>query len=522
MSQIWKRPGIRKARERFGKFGKNENGAVAIIVSVALPAMLLMAGGAADYARFLAARSKLQAAVDSATLATYAYFNKNGSITQADLRRYFDHHLKASLDSRLEQLLAIKEKRIHLDRTDRHLQVSVVADFPTTFIRLAGLDSMSIGVKSAAKAAIGRTEVALVLDTTGSMQGRKMRELKRAAAKFLDTIHARLPDDPNAFKVAIVPFAEYVNVGRKYRHASWIKVDPDVTARKSVRYKHCPGKWVCHKRKWRTWKHCWWEGNPDSPNRRRKCTWKSGWKCVKSEYVKTGKCYWTTWNPSAKIRWEGCVGSREYPLNLKDEGYGGEKVPGVMNHPRRPSHPVTHYDGWYVNERNKCGTPLTPLTSLKDNLRRLKQKIRALKADGYTYIPSGLVWGWRVLSPGKPFDQGSSDSDVRKIIVLMTDGANTRAPDRRGDRLYRDHQEHNVAYANRMLTELCNNIKATNPATGKRNADIITITFEVRNRTIKSLLQGCSTLGSYDVKSGQLEKVFEKIATDLVDLHLTE
>ena len=70
------------------------------------------------------------------------------------------------------------------------------------------------------RASVGRTEVALVLDTTKSMEGARLAELKRAARKFLDTIDASLPDnDANAFKVAIVPFSEYVNVGLGRRAA---------------------------------------------------------------------------------------------------------------------------------------------------------------------------------------------------------------------------------------------------------------------------------------------------------------
>jgi hypothetical protein len=48
---------------------------------------------------------------------------------------------------------------------------------------------------------------------------------------------------------------------------------------------------------------------------------------------------------------------------------------------------------------------------------------------GGTNQAEGLAWGWRVLSPGAPFTQGetfnAARDNVRKVIVLMSDGENT-------------------------------------------------------------------------------------------------
>ena len=58
-----------------------------------------------------------------------------------------------------------------------------------------------------------------------------------------------------------------------------------------------------------------------------------------------------------------------------------------------------------------------------------------LVAQGETYLPSGLIWGWRVLSPTAPFTKVEASANQpastissyhnprwRKIMVLMTDG----------------------------------------------------------------------------------------------------
>ena len=218
--------------------------------------------------------------------------------------------------------------------------------------------------------------------------------------------------------------------------------------------------------------------------------------CKKWKSTPITPCIPHVWWSSKVLQWKGCVGSRTYPLNIKDEQYG-TRVPGVMNRPRNTAYPASSMKGWRWGEKNYCPTALIPLTPLKTGRDKLVNKIDSLQTKGHTFIPAGLLWGWRVLSPQAPFTEGVSwtevkQKNVQKIIVLMTDGQNTHAPDRRPNRSYADHQEANSAYADQLLTNLCNNIKATNPATGKPYADIITITFDVSDPNVKKLMQQCS------------------------------
>ncbi len=46
----------------------------------------------------------------------------------------------------------------------------------------------------------------------------------------------------------------------------------------------------------------------------------------------------------------------------------------------------------------------------------------ALGSGSGTIISEGLRWGRHVLSPASPFTEGSDDDDMRKIIILLTDG----------------------------------------------------------------------------------------------------
>jgi len=338
-------------------------------------------------------------------------------------------------------------------------------------------------------------------------------------------------------------------VGKQYRNASWIQVPPDgyrtmqkksrsCTYTRCVKYTYggmrCsysgPMRRVCRK-------SCRYVGSMDGGYRRvctTKCTNQrtrvcrydpSRRRCVSYRKFTRYPCFTSTSRRRRYIKWEGCVGSRNYPLNISDGNYG-VRVPGVMDYTRDTRYDDMHYRG-YTWEYNYCPrTPITPLKSVKTQKTALQREIDKLSANGWTYIPAGLVWGWRVLSPQAPFTEGADDNEVQKynvqkIIVLMTDGENTRAPDRRSSRAYKDHGSGSTSYANDLTRRLCKNITAINPVTGRRNAEIVTITFDVRSSTVKKLLRDCSTLGSYDVGTGQLEKIFEDIATQLVELHLS-
>ncbi len=69
----------------------------------------------------------------------------------------------------------------------------------------------------------------------------------------------------------------------------------------------------------------------------------------------------------------------------------------------------------------------SPIVELTNNQKRMRDAINAMQPGGYTHIPQGLVWGWRVLSPGEPFTQGVAydDTTTQKALVLLSDGKNT-------------------------------------------------------------------------------------------------
>jgi hypothetical protein len=72
-----------------------------------------------------------------------------------------------------------------------------------------------------------------------------------------------------------------------------------------------------------------------------------------------------------------------------------------------------------------CPTPIVPLTTNENTVQSAISNMRHWMGGG-TNQAEGLAWGWRVLSPAQPFTEGAAyGPDVRKVIVLMSDGENT-------------------------------------------------------------------------------------------------
>lgn len=207
-----------------------------------------------------------------------------------------------------------------------------------------------------------------------------------------------------------------------------------------------------------------------------------------AQYVNVGAAAaGSPWLDAPKKGYFGCVGSRKYPLNIEDRDYAANKVPGLNG--------------------NACPPPVTPLTSDKNTVTKA---IESLKADGWTYIAGGLVWGWRTLSPEPPFTGGMTKQEMeetkaQKALVLLTDGENTRAPS------YPEHNSADAALADKLLIQACNNVKAD-------GIKVYTIAFDLKSANIKSLLEDCaSTPGDfYDaMTSHELAKAFKEISSSL-------
>ena len=69
---------------------------------------------------------------------------------------------------------------------------------------------------------------------------------------------------------------------------------------------------------------------------------------------------------------------------------------------------------------------LRPIHPLTNNLGSLKAAVQQLTPSGNTNVTIGMQWGMEVFSPSAPFTTAQTGGNVRKVMVVLTDGFNTQ------------------------------------------------------------------------------------------------
>ena len=447
----------------------DNRGSISILFAFAALPIAAMAGLALDYSQALRAEKNMQVALDSAALAAAQALAKGEADPEAVARQYFAQNFTA-LGIAPSPVLTID-----ITAAERKVAARGHADMPTNFARLFGIDKFEIGASAQAEFGISKSEVALVLDNTGSMAGAKLDALKAAARDLVLSLYETPSADQN-IKVALVPFAQYVNVGLTNRNRSWMDVEPDSSTTTNQCYDTYPNATSSNCRD-ETYT-CYNDGVASSCTSN-VCDWNYG------DPVQT--CSDVTWYTT----WYGCAGSRPHPLDVSTAADFSTRVPGIMN--------------------VSCPSELTRLTNSD---AEILAKIDAMVATGETFVQPGVTWGWRALDWNEPFADGADpavDRVVKKYMVVMTDGSNTKSP------IYPDHTGSEAVLADSLTSEICTAVKA-------KGVTIYTVAFEVVEPTIQALLQGCaSSPADYYQASdaAALSEAFKKIADAMKVVHLS-
>lgn len=448
---------------------RNAKGNVAIIFAITIVPLLLAVGCAVDYSRALNAQATLQNAADAAVLAAGA----SDKVTDTEVTALVNQYLAGNkYDLKLKAVDAVTVKSTG---TAGGISVHVAGEVSTTFMSLAGYSSIDVGADTGIKRSAGAAplELALVLDTTGSMAGSKLDGLK-AAAK--DLAAAVLSGSTNA-KVGVVPFSRYINVGVSQRSESWVTVPPDYTEPGAC-WDTYPNKTGCTI----TTYTCYNEGVAST------CSSESCTGLGAPVQVCGGSTDYT---------WYGCLGSRPDPDNAVVSGAMSTPYPGFLG--------------------VGCGAQITDMTN---NASDITTAIDGLSAGDETYIPSGLIWGWNLLEPEKPYDKAASVSDIsakggKKALVLMSDGANTLVSWPNGV-----HWScmPDCSATDTLTSQICENIKASGIV-------VYTVLFDVSDPKIEKMLGDCSSgtgMSFVASDSAGLMAAFKKIGKSLGQLRLSQ
>jgi hypothetical protein len=189
------------------------------------------------------------------------------------------------------------------------------------------------------------------------------------------------------------------------------------------------------------------------------------------------------------------------------------------------------YVGRSTNAPNAECTIKTVVPLMNDKIQLLGH-VNAMQASGYTHINLGAAWGWRVLSPGAPFSEGSpyGDKDWQKAFVLMTDGIN--AIPGRSSALGSDYTAYGYLSQGRLGTSsrtqaeriLDENTLAICSRMKNQGIRVYTILLMENDRNTVNLMRNCATSPDMFFQSptgADLRRVFQAIASDLTNLRLT-
>ena len=459
------------------KYLKDTGGQFAIMFGLATTAIIIGVGAAVDMTGMSHHSTYLQGLTDAGALAAVA----SGDEEISKLREHANKHIDSNEDSGS----GVKVK-VELDGDI--LRVTGSSEYKTKFMSIVG--KKSLPVQTVSEAPIGQgiaANVAMVLDRTGSMNGDNMTALKDAAGSLVDTIEGFNTE----VRVSVVPFSDYVNVGLANRNAPWMDVAPDSTGltQSSCYMKRDivnPG--LCKTTK--ILKTCYSDGVPSD------CT-ETKQTCPDAAY---GPEYETCSDYTPTEKWHGCAGSRTDPLHM-DPGFNGNRIPGVMN--------------------QTCGEELLPLTT---NMMQVDKALNNLTASGNTYVPAGLIWGWRTLHEDRPFnDVSNADKDVKKIMILMTDGQNTLgygSPKHNWIDMAGTDAKTKQGETDDLMLKLCTSIK-------KEGIELYTVAYKFHSsaKTSKGMIKKCASTKNmfFDAQnSTDLKRAFESIGKSLLNVRLSK
>lgn len=460
---MWK-SALRKLRCKGKKLLEDSSANFALTTAFLAVPVIATAGFAIDLSLAMNEKTRLQAIADAAVLSAAVLPETN----QATLAKIASDFFMAN--ARGPSLRELKISDVSYS-PDKRIKMVVKARMPLTLGSVLFSEGLEISVAaSAQQGATTPMEVALVLDNTASMSGKKIEDLRKAALSLVATL-----EKPHSamIRIGVVPFSNYVNVGVKYRKASWISV-PDgyplvqnrcQTSKPVIAKSQCRMEQVVRYN----------DGTP--------------------VYSTVEKCGSYTYGPEKAVcqnvthDWNGCVASRRAPL---------DDIDAVSDTP------------YTVVIDAVCGAPLTPLTS---DMGIVRTGINAMKPQNNTYIPAGLLWGWALLSEEEPFKEAASRDKADKYLVLMTDGDSTlkafggaHIDDLKG-----------VA-ASELSAKLCENIKAS-------GVKVFTVGIGNLKKSTSDMLSKCASMQDFAVLASDtstLSRIFENIAQKMLAPRLVE
>ena len=207
------------------RFIRNTDGNIAILFILMSTVLFFFVGGAVDYSRWNAVRADMIESMDAASLALARRAQSNPSMSDAQLEDYGKQFFfeNFNYEDAIEKLSGgeegVPDDIISFNLSNNALvEACVEGKLYTYLMRIVGKSYFDIyECVEITKKGTGQVELALVLDVTGSMDGRidgtrKIDSLKDAVETMLDVMYDGAPTSQN-LRIGVVPFNAYVNPG---------------------------------------------------------------------------------------------------------------------------------------------------------------------------------------------------------------------------------------------------------------------------------------------------------------------
>ena len=545
---------LRRLADVIFRVRRERRGDVAIIFALALIPLIAFIGVAIDYSRANAVKADLQAALDSTALMVA----KNAATLTADeLQSTAQSYFLALFTNK--QASNIKFTASYSTTGGSNLMVTGSADMATDVMSIFGFNKIAVTGSATSKWGSTRLRVALVLDTTGSMDDDgKIGALQTATKNLLTQLKSAASVDGDVY-VSIIPFSKDVNVDPANSSATWLDwSDWDAppsglptgytdttgpgdscpysssgdgytcttgptngssntsTIPSSGTYKGyiCPsvdnGR-ITATRNSHYYNGCYNSTTYSCTGSTCTCTGHSNCSCSGSGSYRTCKTasgyYEHTWIKNAHTTWNGCVTDR-----------GTSTAPGTSaGYDQNITAPSTGVPAtlFMADQYSLCAPKMMGLSY---NWTAMASAVDGLSPNGSTNQPIGLVWGWQSLVGGGPFTAPALTSGYTysQVIILLSDGLNTQ------DRWYGDGTTTNTSVDGRMYnsagTGTCSNIKAA-------HITIYTVQVNTGNDPTSTLLQNCASSSDKFfllTSATQIIATFQKIGTALSQLRIAQ
>ena len=178
-------------------------GSLAIFFGLSFIPLIIAVGVGIDLGRAYIVKNRLIHTTDAAGLAIGAAYD-SGQDLQTVLTNYFSANFPSSGLGTVDSSSYVVNGSV--------ITVTSQATVETTFMKIVGIDSVTVNATSQITRQDNTLEVVMVLDNSGSMSGTKITSLQTAANSLVSILFGS--DTTSAtVKIGLVPFSNNVNIG---------------------------------------------------------------------------------------------------------------------------------------------------------------------------------------------------------------------------------------------------------------------------------------------------------------------